>query len=602
MIVIILSLHFFFGIQHLGKFITADEHYWVYERIPQYWDAIADGKWKKTLINDKPGISLALISGIGLLSDSHPETLCKKSDSEIVQCDVIRSEKTLVAFRLPLLIANTLLLLYIFWILSKLYDARTALLATSFITLSPILIGMTQIVNPDSLLWSFGTATLLSFLALLKFREKKFIFLSGALLGFAILSKYIGSFLLPFFTFLIIANLFFQKDQTPETIRKMAKENIIFLLSVIVIGMLIMTLFLPALWLNPSILGDLLSGGEAYFSFLPLAVFLLFSLGVVFCKEKIIGTILKFTERIQAFSLLEKIVSGLLLTLFITLIVGRILFPEWEIFSKIPFDLKDLYSSDKPDKTYFPNIIQAIFLELNPLVFSIAPLTLILFLGQLLSNILPRKIQNQEEIATGHFENFSLLLFIFFFLIAILLSEILATARYLILLYPIIAILAASALAGFSQVFQKWLLLGTILILITSTACAAPFYFNYTNFLLPQEKIIHHSWGYGGYEAAQYLNSLPDAQNLLVWSDYYGICEFFKGKCVTMEYEAAAGQPFDYAVLSHRGRNLYRPEHSRWQKQKNLQMSAAYTESHPAWQLLIDNRPENFVKVVKIAK
>ena len=63
---------FFFGLIHLTKFETVDEHYWIYSnrtpinywqynngRIQQYWSALFSQNWAKTRINDKPGITLA---------------------------------------------------------------------------------------------------------------------------------------------------------------------------------------------------------------------------------------------------------------------------------------------------------------------------------------------------------------------------------------------------------------------------------------------------------------------------------------------------------------------------------------------------------------
>ena len=64
---------FLFGLFHLGKFETTDEHLWKYGRIKQYWTAIAERDWEKTYINDKPGVTVALVSGIGLLLEPDPE-------------------------------------------------------------------------------------------------------------------------------------------------------------------------------------------------------------------------------------------------------------------------------------------------------------------------------------------------------------------------------------------------------------------------------------------------------------------------------------------------------------------------------------------------
>ena len=55
-----------------------------------------------------------------------------------------------------------------------------------------------------------------------------------------------------------------------------------------------------------------------------------------------------------------------------------------------------------------------------------------------------------------------------------------------------------------------------------------PFYFNYTNELLPKNDIITTAWGYGGYEAAKFINNLSDdPKSTIVWTDYGGVCSFF---------------------------------------------------------------------------
>ncbi len=64
---------FAFGLFHLTKFETTDEHLWKYGRIKQYWQAIGNQDWEKTYINDKPGVTIAIFSGVGLLFESDPE-------------------------------------------------------------------------------------------------------------------------------------------------------------------------------------------------------------------------------------------------------------------------------------------------------------------------------------------------------------------------------------------------------------------------------------------------------------------------------------------------------------------------------------------------
>ncbi|MEP7162262.1 MAG: hypothetical protein ABI747_00650, partial [Candidatus Moraniibacteriota bacterium] len=125
---------------------------------------------------------------------------------------------------------------------------------------------------------------------------------------------------------------------------------------------------------------------------------------------------------------------------------------------------------------------------------------------------------------------------------------------------------------------------------------------NYMNGFLPKKMLLTDSWGYGGYEAAQYLNALPDAKNLTVWSDYYGVCEFLVGKCLTAySFDGSKIKP-DYYVLTRRGRIRYMSRYDRWEEKSGLIAYQYYDRPDPDWAVIIDGRPGNFVKVVKVQK
>ncbi len=606
----ILATYLAFGLYHLSEFITADEHYWVYERIPQYWDSIAHERWKKTLINDKPGVTLALISGVALFYDHDPERLCSENENKLITCNAAHAQSLLLAFRLPLLFFNLLMLVYLFFVLRKLISQWEALYATGFMAFSPILLGITQIINPDTVLWSTSAGALFSYLALLKLRKVQYLFLTGLFLALAILSKYTASFLLPFFIFISV--LFPWVDtalSTREAFASILRKNILFFIGTFLVAILFGFLFLPAAWVSSSILFQLFWGGGAVA--FPLTLLLLpgiFVVDVLFCGSRFTYSVREKFIRVRSLELSAKILSWFVFFSFIGLLLGRFFFPDWILFDKVPFDLKDLYSNDKADRLFLPNFPQAYLLELNPLAFSLPPILLLPFLA--LCFFLGTK--KEKNITQQEATTLSLFFFIVAFLVTFIFSEILATARYLIMLYPIMAYLAALGIEPLFQTMGKypplfwqkrpsWLvpsIVGTCSLL--SLFQSAPYFFNYTNNVLPKENIIHHAWGYGGYEAAQYLNSLPNAKGLTIWADYIGVCEFFVGKCLTTDYDHAAKTAFDYVVLSTRGEEVYKPEHIRWLKPGNFYAAPWYADPSPLWQLAIDNRPENFVKIVPV--
>ena len=137
---------FTFGFYRLGKFETTDEHLWKYNRIPQYWEGVKDKNWAKTYINDKPGVTVALISGFGLIAEPDPKSNQNLPVQDIINPDLFekynyqQSALTNFHFRFPILIFSTLSLLIFFYLSLKAFGSyRTALLVTVLLATNPIL-------------------------------------------------------------------------------------------------------------------------------------------------------------------------------------------------------------------------------------------------------------------------------------------------------------------------------------------------------------------------------------------------------------------------------------------------------------------------------
>ena len=292
----------------------------------------------------------------------------------------------------------------------------------------------------------------------------------------------------------------------------------------------------------------------------------------------------------------RKTLPLLFLAVFALLVIGRNAVSDWNLFVRIPFDIKDL--SDARYYGDLPNFFEALLLEWNPLVFSLTPITLAGFI--LLLWFLLRRRSAFPLLATVF------LGFVFFYPLALLFVNIVLTARYAILLYPLLAFLAALGFDVLARQTSRFRLLPIVITLclfstsLGSLALARPFYFNYTNFLLPRDALVHDAWGYGGYEAAQYLNALPDAKHLTVWADYYGVCEFFIGRCLTAyTFDRSLVRP-DYYVLTRRGKMRYMSRYSRWERLSGLTAYKYYAAPDPEWSLSVGDRSGNFIRVVKV--
>ena len=121
--------------------------------------------------------------------------------------------------------------------------------------------------------------------------------------------------------------------------------------------------------------------------------------------------------------------------------------------------------------------------------------------------------------------------------------------------------------------------------------------------------------GEGSYEAADYLNRLPDAHNMIIWSDKGAVCERFVGKCfIDFKKKTFSENNIDYFVLStdrmnrtvklSKGIKITDEEKKRAKEdlQSYVKFDQIYPMSDTEFEFIINNNPNNFVKVVKTEK
>jgi hypothetical protein len=624
-------LFFFFGLHHLAKFETTDEHLWKYVRIKQYWQAIADKDWEQTYINDKPGVTVALFSGAGLLFEPEPEKhLIRDSKATrgglFLAYDNAKSERINFVFRLPVLILASLSLFMFFWLIWKAFGSKwLALFSVMLIALNPILVGISQIINPDSYFWIFSGLAIFAFFARLNTGKKKFLALCAVFTGFAFLSKYTAITIFIFYLLALIAKAIFGEYGRAEAKRRDLARGLSDIFIVFVSSVAIFSVFLPAVFVRPELLLKGISQFKGASNFLlviaaGLAIYVLLKI-----KTSFPDRILEFLSRNK------KMILAAACLLFLAVVVP--LFANvWSGQRFAPLDeMRDTAYASEPKRFHFKNLLKEdsyleknsklLLMEAYPFIFSLTPLAL-LIIAYLAAKALKGKLGSIASQSV-----FSILLFFTIYFAATVFTRVVANVRYSIVLYALFSFLAAVGLweiakkitdskkisakktNGINQRARPPLagimLAASMAILIYGAVIlwtARPFYFSYTNFLLPKQFTAHHSWGHGFYEAAQYLNSLPDAQNLVIWSNTSTLCPFFDGRCLkSRRIDLDVVKP-DYFVVSRRGElktsrafelsNSPTPEKDRDYYFEKL-------EDNYEWALFINGRPENFVKIVK---
>jgi hypothetical protein len=640
-VIIAISIFISSGLYHLAKFETIDEHFWKYDRIENYFKGIKEHNLKKTRINDKPGITLALISGLGLPFSPDPlkhknttqeqKFLRTKKGGHTTLYSIFKTDQTTkinTALRLPLLLFNGLIMLpLIFYLLSIVFSKRIATLSIILIATNPILIGISQIINPDALLWSFSASAIFSFLALLRTKQRKFIILTGFLTGLALLSKYTANLLFIFYALLFIIKTISSKiNKISLKERYYFYSRSIFFLTVT--SWLTFILFMPAtlikskyffygttaspvfapilkVFLKMSHLNSLILPKTSAFYLLSLLFFIL----LFIILPPVFVFLFKKQKKIILFIL--KLFTSALLVLFLLSFLNA-----WTHTSLFSLDnLKE--TSRSGGKLTFEQLnneapltfwLKAILIQAQNFIFSLQPLTIIsLFLISFV-------ILVNKKIPYRWFIYFTTLIpFVFFG--GGLFSDIFVNVRYSLMLYPIFAVLTTLGLLYIYDKFKinfekllgkKYILekfIGIIFVIqLISVWNIKPFYFNYTNIFLPKDYLVTDSWGYGYYEAAQYLNTLPNAKNLIVWIDRKGLCQFFVGKCIRSNKIYIDYAIPDYLLISRRGSLIKHPTSSS-EKNSHLDFTKYFQPpliNQPAWQLNIDNRPQNFIKLIKV--
>ena len=590
-IVIVLLVNLTLGLARLGNYSSVDEPYWTYGRITKFWNGIKAHNWKTTSVNDKPGITVAILSGAGLATiDPMPYKSLRgdvKTDAELRDINTIN-----FAFRLPIYLFCVLLLPFFYILLRKLFNQTTALIGFTLIGLSPIILGISLIINPDSLLWIFLPLSFLSYLVFQRTESKKYLYWSGFLLGLALLTKYVANILYIFFFFLPFLE-YILVEKKPE-LRPYLKKSLRQYAILIGISMATYFILYPATWVNPKILLDGTFLSQAFRSTWPLFVGLaLFIVAdILFFKDRLTKWTLDFLSTyrhllVQAISTI--FLMGIIFTLLNTYTGMRL------------FDTAATLASPKGEGASLLLYADKITADIYSLIFGISPIALLGLVAALLLVTKKKWLDSYEAKIVFFFS-----LFILFYYLASTVNSVVATVRYQIVLYPfafIISAIGLSYILSLKKVSSHLpSLAGVALVIVLSVwslLSVRPFYFAYTSALLPEQYFVNlKDMGDGSYEAAEYLNNLPNPEKLTVWSDKGAVCAVFKGKCIIgFTNKRIKGVTFDYVVVSS-GRKSRTLKLS-GSANKIIDFKKAYDTNETVFTITIGDRPNNFVKVIK---
>lgn len=590
-----------FGLPRIAQYSSVDEHLWTFDRTPQFWNAIERARWEKTNINDKPGITTAWVSGIGMRTvdpEPYDDLRTESKTSE----EVLLMEKINRAFRLPIYLFTLLFVPVYYFLLRKLFGVSVALFSTLFIYLSPILLGISLIINPDSFLWIFLPLSIISFLVFQREMQSRYAYLCGIFLGLALLTKYVSAILYLFLPIIIFFEAAFSARISDG--RKYLRQSFIGYAKALIVSLVTVFVLYPATWVDPWLI---LQTTLLSHPFEPIWKYFAIGSALFFADIFLCGSFvsMKIIERVSSYrkAILTSVFGATLLSICFV-VFDTYASMRWYDFQSMLSSARILEETFSLSTIVFRGVATGFFV----LIFGVPPIVSLSILFMLMNGVLFlwKRDADEEFCMAG-----ILLLFMFFYYVASAMNGVQSTVRYQIALYPIAAILAAIGLHRFLRTFPvtrvvPLFVAGGVIIGISSLSLflIRPYYFSYASELLPHRYVLNmKDMGDGSYEAAQYLNAQENARDMHIWSDKVAVCEYFIGSCeVSLKSQNIVDTYFDYFVISNGRepktryfisiRNIIVPEFLRLQE---LYASDDF-EGHT---IVIDNRPGNFVKIVK---
>ncbi len=590
----------FFGIQSLGNAAYVDERLWTYskeKRIEKYWNNLREGDFRNTRPSDKPGVTLAILEGPSLLFVT-PSDFYRKNNAPIEDKDAFAH--MLFMMRLPLVLVSAVLFFVMFYVLTRLFTERVAHISIFFIASSPLLIGMSRIINPDALTWSIMSITLLSGIGAFLLHTRQLSIITGIFLGLALLTKYIATIFFLFFLFVALFLPIFA-NRTSALHTKL-RQNLNMYGVIITLALITFFILYPGVWVRIDRLLLATIWSEPFTS--PL--WQIYTGALLFLLIDTLAQSSKITiwalTKLRRIRLATMLLSGIFLLISIGIVIHSIFIgiPE------VPFEgiLSSPKTSTNADVAH--GVFDGYFSGIYAIIFGIHPFILVMLIIGIIATVLHTK---KRDLSISTLSINLLIIFILLFYVGATVSTTAPMVRYQILLYPLFFIIAAYGahiiLRALPSSIRYIISFSGIALLLFSLVRVEPFFFSYNSEILPEERIINpKDMGDGSYEIAQWLNRLPDAKNLNIWSDKRGVCTFFIGNCsgnIRKRDFIAHGPHYDYFVTSRgresRTRNLA-TAYKRGRDDYPIHFDALFNESaQPRFTLLPGGRTANTIKI-----
>ncbi|MFZ3032087.1 MAG: hypothetical protein WA082_03555, partial [Candidatus Moraniibacteriota bacterium] len=448
----------------------------------------------------------------------------------------------------------------------------------------------------------FTPLSLLSYLIFLRRHSFRYLIFSGIFLGLALLTKYVSNIVFVFFLGLIFLEYLYHPKSAAISFALYLKKSLKYLALLTFTALSTFYTLFPAVWVKPYkvLTGTVFS--QAFEKVAPLFAVLIALILIDQWWNKS-----RFTSGLLTF--LDARAKHVIAILIGAVFLGSLLITIGNTWSGMTiYDFSSLLSSPKTiaGKSDFLGVFLTNF---YPLIFGVTPLV---FLGLLIAPFFFLKKSWSESTALRTV--FYFMIFILLYYIGTTVNNVAAIVRYQIILFPMAAIIAGITLEHLLVFVHKKLKVremptpvfaaSVLTFLGLLTLFTTPFPLSYASSFLPATYHIDvKDMGAGSYEAAAFLNSLPDAKNMMIWTDKDGVCKFFVGGCSRgRNYSMLRERGLDYIVVSagreSRTTKMMGGDIAN-QKPGIIRFDQYYDRTKPTYEIDINDRPSHYVKIFK---
>ena len=235
----------------LSSFITWDEPMWTYRSI-RFLSALLQWDLNETFLVGHPGVVTMICGSIGVAVQRFALGYGAADFawlSELPSLDPYNVEALrrlgpfLLAAKVPMAVLNAACVAGIYSLSRRFLDTRTAILAALLVALDPFHLALSRVLHIDAAVANLMTLSVLGLLIYLRHHSRRWLLLSGALAGAALLTKSYSLFLPPFTGFLLAVACLARRKHLRETARP-------FILWCVGAAGVFFALW-PAMWVEP---------------------------------------------------------------------------------------------------------------------------------------------------------------------------------------------------------------------------------------------------------------------------------------------------------------------------------------------------------------